>query len=637
LEVLSGSVFPGPAESIRELIANAADGLSQLPQELQRHLEIRLSVRFTPEMENPGILEITDTGVGMTLEQVEAYLGRLFATSKEGTPGVIGHFGIGFYSCFRLCQRVEVRTRSRGHGDSGTRMIYCGGDCIQVDTSDEVIETPGTTVALHLLKEYRQLLETATLTHFVRRYCNFVPYPIYVEQGHDLLNEMHAPWDRQWAREQDLAHELHRLFGIKSPLAIFPLEPGRDGHLRMQGFLYIPAPGEVHTLRLFSHRVLITEQERTLLEERLRRFVSGVINADDLPLVLSRDGIVESAVQSKAARKRLADIIANSLAAFAKNRREDFRRVMGVHGVSVKDACLKNDLLRRNLCDYLPFRSSMRSSVTIPEYVRQRAQRVVIYADDQSSTAALIPLYNRANVEVLYMTDAIDRPLRECWLSNGPPIEFRRVDASPPASEGETVAARAIALDPTLLEIIRDLFRAELNSRLTVEIRDLGEDAPPAILALDEDVRKRLTMVHIVHRFKQENRLHELPPEMQKAAKAGFFDFVGKFTDQTLILNRSNSIVCQLIAQLAPRIPHPMPGSRSFPGRSYKDPSPVACATDLHLVCPLIARFLHGQALLSSGLPLTNEELAGISQNQTVLISKLLTYLNPKNQGANNV
>jgi HSP90 family molecular chaperone len=293
-------------------------------------------------------------------------------------------------------------------------------------------------------------------------------------------------------------------------------------------------------------------------------------------------------------------------------------------------ATLENDLLRRRLCDHLPYRSSTRPSVTIPEYLRQRSERVVIYADDQSSAAALIPLYNRANVEVLYMTDAVDRLLRERWFSNGPAVEFRRVDLNPPASQEETAVARASAPDPTLLEIIRDLFRSELNSHLNVEIRDLGEDAPPAVLALDEEDRHHLTMAHVVQRMKQENRLHELPPEAQQAAKAGFFDMIEQFASQTLILNRSNGIVDQFIAHLTPIRRPPPREQRTVFRWLRKEPHPTTTAPDLRSVCPLIARFLYGQALLSSGLPLTNEKLTGISQNQTALISTLLTHLKPQ-------
>src|SRR5205807_613718 len=120
-----------------------------------------------------------------------------------GMHGVVGQFGVGFYACFRLCSRVEVFTRSYAEPQVGSRITYAGGDTLQIDPWP--MERFGTIIALHLLPENRKLLERETLEQLVRRYCNFVDFPIYVgEYGHDMLNDRVAPWDRAVTREDEL-------------------------------------------------------------------------------------------------------------------------------------------------------------------------------------------------------------------------------------------------------------------------------------------------------------------------------------------------------------------------------------------------------------------------------------------------
>ncbi len=176
LEVLSRSVFAGADQSIRELITNAADSLAQLPPEQESNLEIRLIPSVSQDSDSPGTLRISDTGVGMTYGEAKQRLGKLFSTDKQSGQGLVGQFGIGFYSCFPLCYEVEVFTRTRARGDSGTRLRYRGGEEMQIQPWP--VDQPGSTVLLHLRPEHRRLLQQATLTNIVRRYCNYIRYPI---------------------------------------------------------------------------------------------------------------------------------------------------------------------------------------------------------------------------------------------------------------------------------------------------------------------------------------------------------------------------------------------------------------------------------------------------------------------------
>jgi hypothetical protein len=247
----------------------------------------------------------------------------------------------------------------------------------------------------------------------------------------------------------------------------------------------------------------------------------------------------------------------------------------------------------------------LRSQVTLPEYLATRTDRIVVYADDLSLGASLIPLYNQANVEVLFMTDAEDEGLREAWKAAGAGVTFRRLDVDPPGAPEEGPDRREPAVSRNTLEALRLLFRSAVGERLGAEIRGLGVEAPPALLAISDQDRKVLTFVEGVRRFQREGRLDELPPEVRDTARReGFVDLLAALTAETVILNTANDIVKVLLRSL---------GSEH-----------TTHTTDG--VLPQVARFLYGQALLGSGLHLSTEKLSQISRHQTQLITTLLEH-----------
>jgi hypothetical protein len=271
----------------------------------------------------------------------------------------------------------------------------------------------------------------------------------------------------------------------------------------------------------------------------------------------------------------------------------------------------------------------MRPSVTVPEYLAQRSDIVVIYSDDESVGAGLIPLYNQSNIEVLYMTDAVDKILREHWSVAGRLVEFRRLDVDPPKGSKSKGLEHRHNIDQATIDALRLLFQSEVSPRLKAELRSLSPNGPAAILSMEEADRKRMEFVEVVHHYQKEGRLNELPSEVQTMARDGFPEMMNILSNQTIILNDDNEIVCELLTQLRP---DSSSASGQIQTRSFwkafrhakSNPSLTRSRLDF---APDIARFLHGQALLSSGLHLSSEKLTEISQSQTALICGLLRAL----------
>lgn len=600
LEVLSGNVFTGEQACLRELIANAADSISRLPPLLRHHVEIRVTADRVG-----GILHISDNGEGMTRREAETRLGTIFGSGKDSARDIIGQFGIGFYSCFPLCTKVEVLTKSRLPEDPGTRVVYEGGKSLRVETVPRNVA--GTTVKLYLHRDHRHLLDKNELRTLIQRDCDFIPYPIYLDDGWELVNKMDAPWYHN-RTEEEIRKGLEDLVQVKNPLAVIPVDEV-VGAGRVSGLLYIAGRGEESRFRLYSRRVLINESESSLLTPQMRRFLAAVIDAEDLPLVISRDAILEKSPQAVRLREVLIERCGNGLAQMASKSKEDFRRVFDQHGPAIKAAALEHKPLFMKLKDHFPFRSSLRPSVTLPDYLANRSDRTVIYADDMSVGASLIPLYNHLNIEVLYMTDAVDKVVRDRMGEGVEKVQFKRLDVDPPAAAKTSATVHEYQPDASSLELLRLLFRFAVSSpSIGVELRALGPNSPPAVLALMESDRNNLQFSEAVHEYERTGRKDELPPDIQAMLGTGFLDFIERLTSQTIILNMSNEVVQQLLRRV------------KTASLNWADSQ-----VNAHL-----ARFLYGQALLSSGLHLAADKLTKIAHDQTEFIALLLKPLSDK-------
>jgi len=619
LEVLSAYVFAGPEACIRELIANAADSLVQLESNYSEAPEIRISTSLG------RILTISDNGVGMTEQDVRLKLGTVFATSKTGNPDLIGRFGIGFYSCFPLCSKVEVFTKTHS-SKRGVVALYEGGQSLCLSQAE--VERPGTSINLYLKEEYGEFLDQRVLTDLVEESCDFIPFPIYIGHGWIPVNRMDAPWYHD-ASETDLREGLADLFDTDEILALIPIqEVGLQSAVRLsaRGVLYIQTARTTPAFRLYCRRVLVTNSNTGIFDEALHSFISGAIDTPNVPLVLSRDAVLQKSPELEWLRGLLIARLAEGLANTARVRNQQFTRLMAEHGPAIKKASLEHPILLDELRDWFPYRSSLRSSVTVPQYLSRRKDNCVIYCDDVSVGGSLIPLYNQANIEVLYMTDAVDAGLRVDWEVNGEPVNFKRLDVDPPLVESKAAKTK-VATDRSSIEMLRLLFKAALTEEsLQVELRPLGPEGPTAVLAVPEEERQAMQFVEIVRIYEQQGRLNELPPEAQLMAETGILQMFAKFSTKTLILNESNEVVTLLIQRLLTGrklTPEHQGRWSDLTAKLFRKNEPVQTSSNPYLD-RLLARFLFGQAMLSSGLHLSSEKLTVISQSQTELIASLL-------------
>jgi molecular chaperone HtpG len=326
LDLMIHSVYSDREVFLRELVSNAADALDKV-----RFLEVTHDDLAPIAGDEPGIrlsvdaeaktLTIEDDGVGMTEEEVVEYLGTIAhsgtkafterlreakektAEGSEDAPDLIGQFGIGFYSAFMVARQVDVETRS-AHPDAGPVLWRSeGAGTYTLEPGER--EHRGTRITLHLRSDADEFADATRLSAVVRRYSNFVPWPILV--GDEQANEGKALWRQRPSEVSDdeaAAFYKSTCGDWQDPALTIHFKV--DTPLQYSAMLFIPSerpydlfmPQVDRGPRLYAKRVLITEHATGLLPDWLR-FVRGVIDSEDIALNVSREMVQKTPVLQK--------------------------------------------------------------------------------------------------------------------------------------------------------------------------------------------------------------------------------------------------------------------------------------------------------------------------------------------------
>jgi len=316
LDIVINSLYSHPDIFLRELISNSSDALDKLRFQMltspDMGSERELRIDILPDTEE-RTLTVRDAGIGMTGDEMATELGTIArsgtrgfldemdASSKEKTPELIGQFGVGFYSTFMIADKVEVLSRKAGSSEPGNRWTSTGHDTFTLKEEDDLPE--GTSVILHLKDDMGEYLENYRLRELVRKYSDFISYPVYVK------SDDNSEWEKEpvntqkpiWTRsENDVSDEeynefyKHLSFDPQDPLSRLVFHA--EGTTEFFSLLFIPSSRTMEMLmpdyktgiRLFIKKVMIEEEADELLPRYLR-FIKGVVESSDLPLNISRE------------------------------------------------------------------------------------------------------------------------------------------------------------------------------------------------------------------------------------------------------------------------------------------------------------------------------------------------------------
>ncbi len=434
LDLVVHSLYSEREIFLRELVANAADASDRRRFEALTDPKLappaEAKIRIVPDKQARTLL-IADDGIGMSRQEMFDNLGtiarsgtkafgeKLATTKPEDRPSLIGQFGVGFYSAFMVADRVEVTSRKAGSEEA---FIWASEGAGEFTLAPAERDTPGTDVVLHVKADAEEYLEPMRLETIIRKWADHVTLPITVARdGKDqAANEGTALWRKSKAdvSEQNLK-EFYRHLGH------FFDDPWASLHWRAEGtleyfcLLFIPGmkPFDVvegdrdSHVRLHVRRMFITDKA-DLLPHWLR-FVSGVVDTEDLPLNVSREMLQTTPVLGRI-RKALIGRVLGELKSRAKEP-EDYAKFWQNFGAIVKEGLWDDAEHRNEILPLVRFHSSTQDGVvSLADYVSrmQPGQDTIYYLTgdniDAMKSSPQLEGFRAKNIEVLLMSDPID-------------------------------------------------------------------------------------------------------------------------------------------------------------------------------------------------------------------------------------
>lgn len=434
LQLIAHSLYTHPEVFIRELVSNSSDALNKIrfkklteKNVLQPDKELRIDIKIDEEKQT---FSISDTGIGMTKENLVNQLGTV---AKSGTSefleqlkkgkqkadgNLIGQFGVGFYSVYMVTDKISVKTRNYEDGSQGYKWTSKGDEKFEI--SELKKEDRGTQIYFKLKDEYKEFASEARVREILKKYSNFIEYPIYLNG--EKINTVEAVWQKS---KSDIttgeANEFYKFISndYQDPFDYIHLD--LEGVVSFKSLVFFPqtAPNNMFaddfrtTLHLYTNKVFIQDDAEWLLPDYLR-FCKGVIDTSDLPLNVSREVTQHSPVMAKI-KNIITGKILGEFESWAKNDVEKYNKFYKEFGTMIKTGLNSDFSNRDRLSKLLRFQTSKRDElISFDQYVElaDSEQKKIYYLSAESVDAAKrnpnLEYFTKNNIEVIFLTDPID-------------------------------------------------------------------------------------------------------------------------------------------------------------------------------------------------------------------------------------
>ena len=434
LNLMINSIYTNKEIFLRELVSNASDAIDKLKfnsltdsEILGEDKDFKITLSVDKEKRE---LTITDNGIGMTYEEVTENIGTI---AKSGSKAfkeklenaskdeidIIGQFGVGFYSGFMAADTITLVTKSP-YSDKGVKWISSGDGSYEIEEIDA--EKRGTSITLSIKsgEDYDSFLEEWKIKDLVKKYSDYVRYPIYFND--EVINSTKPIWktDKSTLKDEDY-NEFYKsnFHDWEDPMMHFHLKV--QGNIEYTSLLYIPkkAPMDFYTkdykkgLQLYTKNVFIMDKCDELIPEYFS-FIKGLVDCDNLSLNISRE-ILQQNSELQAISRNLEKKIISEFEKLLKTDRDKYIEFWEAFGRNIKFGI--HDMFGMNkdkLQNLLIFRSSLDEKyVTLKEYVDRMGDRkeiLYVVGEDLATVASLpkMEALKEKGMEVLLLTDKID-------------------------------------------------------------------------------------------------------------------------------------------------------------------------------------------------------------------------------------
>ncbi len=642
---------------IRELVSNACDAVTKLQKlslmgEANIPAEEKYEIRVVLDQDKKT-LQIMDNGIGMTAEEIKKYINRIafsgatdflskFAekTDNDGNE-IIGHFGLGFYSAFMVADTVEIDSLSYQAGAEAAKWRCNGGIDYEMESGERTAR--GTTVTLFLGADGEEFLNEATLYAALRKYCAFMPVPIFVdilkeeseeekaaakkaentvhvspeeaaklatEGAMDLLqeqqdakeeakaaepkplNDTNPLWQRKPAEctDEDYKAFYHQVFNdMNDPL--FWIHLNMDYPFRLKGILYFPKLAEQMDMmdgevKLYCNQVYIADNVKEVVPEFLL-LLKGILDCPDMPLNVSRSALQNDGYVEKM-NTYITKKVADKLNQLFKSDRSAFEGFWDDINIFIKYGCMREEKLYDRIKDILLLKTTDGVYETVAEYLeknQEKHENTIYFTTDTDRQAQYIRLFREQGLEAAILDTPVDKPFVSFleYKNQDIKLKVQRVDAdidSLQEKQDTEVSEAKKQADEFEANRMQELFRNALaNEKLNVKLEALKAEKVSAMILLSEESRRMMEMLEAYANNEEFRAM-----------------FANQKPEETLVLNKNNKLVKALL---------------SMADKAEKQ-------EDVSLLC----RQLYDLALMSHR-PLTSEEMTDFIDRSNLLLEKL--------------
>ncbi len=535
---------------LREIVANGIDAITkhkklvELGEAKAQENPYRINVYVD---EQAKTLTVEDNGIGMTVDEVEKYITQIAFSGAEdfiqkyekaSGDGIIGHFGLGFYSAYMVSKLVEIETKSYKE-EPAVKWESDGNATYRISDCDKAGH--GTKIIMHLAEGEEEFLKEARIRELLRKYCSFMPFEIYLNpKGKDSDKPINNTTPLYLKDPKECTDEEYKNFYYQTFMdysePLFWIHLNMDYPFNLKGILYFPqikkqqVQLEKGQVKLYCNQVFIADNIKEVIPEFLM-LLNGVIDCPDIPLNVSRS-FLQNDSQVQKISKHITKKVADKLTALFNNDRARYENCWKDISTFIKFGCLKEDsfydkvqniLIFKNLNgEYKPVNEYFGAEISEEAAKQGEQAQAIYYVSDEVQQAQYISMFKDAGLDAIICDTYIDSHfISYLEYKNPAKCRFVRIDADiDGALKGDSVS------EDEQKELIETVKKHLVNTDIQVKAEKFKSGKLPAVVNVEEFIRRMSEM----------NSFYGM-------------DATDPTKNATLVLNLTNPIIAGLLRQ----------------------------------------------------------------------------------------
>lgn len=521
---------------LRELISNATDAtlklkaLAQLGEASEKTEDLRIEIKIDKEKKT---LHVIDQGIGMTSEEIEKYINQIafsgaeefvekYKDKSDKAQGIIGHFGLGFYSAFMVADKVEIFSKSYKEAPA----VYWSCDGSPEFTLRETTDRKerGTEVVLHINQESEEFSQEHRIRALLNKYCKFMPVPIKFGEREetkknqddkeekikvdDIINDPSPAWTKKPVelKQEDYKNFYRALYPMQFEEPLFWIHLNIDHPFHLTGILYFPrlknqVEIQKDKIQLYQNQVFVTDNVEGIVPEFLH-LLRGVIDSPDIPLNVSR-----SYLQADAAVKKISGYItrkvADKLESIFKNDRSDFEKKWDDSKIIIEYGMLSEDKFLEKAQKFALYPTVDENYFTFDEFTEKikssqkdkEGKLIYLYASNKEAQYSYIQSAKNKGYEVLFLNSPLVSHLIQKLEGIHKNISFVRVDSDSIDKLIKKEEHTLSKLSDNEKEDLKKFLEENIDQKkFTLVLENSASDQIPFIITIPEFMRRMKEM-----------------------------------------------------------------------------------------------------------------------------------------------